>query len=411
MSLRGTDGKPARWTVILGENGVGKTTLLQMIALLSVEDSREIEHRLEFEMFERFDYRWERRPPRPGNLAASLRRAEAEGHAGATFKVGSKEYRHEIVAGRRDSSAKPHPLKAPPFLCGYGANRRLGEGGLRRRHKEPRMPFLSLFGDVDLRDAEEWLLRADYAAAREPSPRSTAKRALVKDLLVQVLPDVEEVRIGKAEQDDYPTVEARTPYGWVPVRNLSMGYQTLVAWMVDLASRFLDHYEKSSDALAEPAIVLVDEIDLHLHPSWQRSLMGFLSQRFPGTQFIATAHSPLVVQGAEGANVVVLRRDHDHVLIDSAPDEIRNWRVDQILTSDLYGLPSARPPHLDELLRERQGILTKAKLTTADSRKLRELEARIGELPGGESPEELHAMALIQRAARQLEKRSRRSRG
>jgi energy-coupling factor transporter ATP-binding protein EcfA2 len=409
LSLRGADGKPARWTVILGENGVGKTTLLQLIALLSVEDSRKVEHRLEFEMFERFEYRWERRPPRPGNLAASLRRAEGDGQAAATFKVGNKEHKHEILAGRRGPSAKPHPLKTPPFLCGYGANRRLSDGGLRRRHKEPRMPFLSLFGDVDLRDAEEWLLQADYAAAREPSPRSTAKRALVKDLLVQVLPDVEEVRIGKAEHDEYPIVEARTPYGWVPVRNLSMGYQTLVAWMVDLASRFLDRYEKSGDALAEPAIVLVDEIDLHLHPSWQRSLMGFLSQRFPGTQFIATAHSPLVVQGAEGANVVVLRRDHDHVLIDSAPDEIRNWRVDQILTSDLYGLPSARPPHLDSLLSARQEILTKPKLSATDTRKLRDLEARIGELPGGESPEELRAMALIQRAARQLDKPGKKS--
>lgn len=53
-----------------------------------------------------------------------------------------------------------------------------------------------------------------------------------------------------------------------------------------------------TNRLADPAVVLVDEIDLHLHPIWQRRLIGFLSERFPNTQFIVTAHSPLIVQAA-----------------------------------------------------------------------------------------------------------------
>ena len=65
---------------------------------------------------------------------------------------------------------------------------------------------------------------------------------------------------------------------------------------------------------------LVDEIDLHLHPKWQREIIGFLTQRFPNTQFIATAHSPLVVQAAEDANVVLLKRTGDHVLIENFED-------------------------------------------------------------------------------------------
>jgi hypothetical protein len=209
---------------------------------------------------------------------------------------------------------------------------------------------------------------------------------------------------------DYPTVEAQTPYGWVALRNLSLGYQTMVAWMVELASQFLERFEKSKSPLSEPAIVLVDEIDLHMHPSWQRSLMGYLGERFPATQFIATAHSPLVVQGAEGVNIVVLRREADHVRIENNLNEIRNWRIDQILTSDLYGLPSARPPYLDPLLTERRTILTKANLSSGDKRKLRALETTIGHLPGGESPDELRAMELIERAAQQLAKPRRRKR-
>jgi hypothetical protein len=75
-------------------------------------------------------------------------------------------------------------------------------------------------------------------------------------------------------------------------------------------------------------VCLVDEIDLHLHPRWQRDLITRLTALFPNTQFIATAHSPLVVQAAPDANVVVLKRQGDSVIIDNAPRSVRKWRVD-----------------------------------------------------------------------------------
>ncbi len=149
--------------------------------------------------------------------------------------------------------------------------------------------------------------------------------------------------------------------------------------------------------------MLVDEIDLHLHPQWQRNLIQFLSERFPNTQFIVTAHSPLVVQAAADANIALLRREGDHVVIENDLEAIRNWRVDQILTSDLFGLESARPPYLDKLLKQRREILSQGPLTEVDKKKLQELEAEIGELPGGETPEEMRAMDIIRRAAAWLE--------
>ena len=408
MTMVAGDGAPARWTVILGENGVGKTTLLQMLALLAVEDSAEVEYLLAREMFEAFELR--RRPPHPGRLSASLRRTDdGGGDTSATFVRDGKTYRHRIEAGRREAVPTKYPLAQSPFLCGYGANRRLGYGRLLR-HREPRLSFLSLFGDVELRDSEEWLLQADYAATRDKAPRAQHKRALVERLLVRLLPDVKAVRIVDSKRYDSPTVEVDTPYGWVAIHDLSLGYQALIAWMVDLSSRFLERFPDSKDPLAEPAIVLVDEIDLHLHPKWQRQLMSYLSELFPATQFIATAHSPLVVQGAGDANVVVLRREGDHVQIETGADEIKYWRIDQILTSDLYGLPSARPPHLDDLLAMRRELLTKPKLTAADERKLRALQDELGQLPGGESPDELRAMELIERAAKLIDQPRKRSR-
>ena len=265
----------------------------------------------------------------------------------------------------------------------------------------------SLFSDdVDLINAEEWLLQADYAASKAPksNKRAAQRRDQVKEILIALLPDVDDVRFSASEEEiGPPIVEFHTPYGWVRLKDLSLGYRTLLTWMVDLASRLFDRYPKSANPLAEPAVVLVDEIDLHLHPRWQRTLMSFLSERFPNTQFIATAHSPLVVQAAQDANIVLLRREGDHVVIDNDVERIKNWRVDQILTSELFGLESARPPQVSPALEERKKILAKSRLTKADEKRLAELEAQIGDLPTGETPEDLQAMDIIRRAAALLE--------
>jgi hypothetical protein len=141
-----------------------------------------------------------------------------------------------------------------------------------------------------------------------PGQESQARRRdQIKEILIDILPDVDDIAFTTpSEQQPSPGVRFRTPYGLVSLRDLSLGYRTLIAWMVDFASRMFDRYPNSPNPLTEPAIVLVDEIDLHLHPKWQRSLIGFLSKRFPNTQFIVTAHSPLVVQAASNANVVLL---------------------------------------------------------------------------------------------------------
>jgi len=228
---------------------------------------------------------------------------------------------------------------------------------------------------------------------------------LVKDVLIKVLPDVSEIRFS-APTEAKPTPEAvfKTPYGWVPVRQLGYGYRTMVAWIVDFASRMVERYPGSPDPLAEPAVVLVDEIDLHLHPRWQRELIGFLTERFPNTQFVATAHSPLIVQAASGANIALLKREGDHIVIENNPETIRGWSLDQILTSDLYGLETARPPDTEKLMLRRKELLTKPRLTKADKKKLEDIEAKLGPIPTGESFEQAKTMALIERSLEILKK-------
>jgi predicted ATP-binding protein involved in virulence len=216
--------------------------------------------------------------------------------------------------------------------------------------------------------------------------------AKAKELILSVLPEkeIDDIRlVSSGGTNPTPRAEFKTPYGWVPLRQLGYGYQTLITWVTDLANRMAERYPHSPDPLGEAAVVLVDEIDLHLHPRWQRQLMDFLTNRFPKVQFIVTAHSPLVAQASADANLVVLRREGDQVVIDNDVDNIRGWRIDQILTSGLFGLKSARPPQLENLLSERKAILTKPKLSPSDKRKLAEIESKIGELPTGETADEI----------------------
>ena len=242
---------------------------------------------------------------------------------------------------------------------------------------------------------------SDYAASKEFEAQIQQKTRLeqIKQLLIAILPDVEDIRfIAGTGPYPKPRVEFKSFSGWVPLRRLGYGYQTLIAWVTDFASRMGERYPDSSDPLKEPAIVLVDEIDLHLHPLWQRKLISFLSERFPNTQFIATAHSPLVVQAAENANIAVLKRVGDHVEIMNDPEQIRGWRIDQILTSDLFGLKSASPPEVERLLERREQLLGKRKLKRSEQTELDEIQVKIDQLPVGDSAHVAKEMKAIQEA-------------
>jgi hypothetical protein len=292
-------------------------------------------------------------------------------------------------------------------ICfGYGASRRMGETAISDKINSD--ATISLFSDkTELLNAEEWLLQADYSAHVPSSIQMYAEkqRDKVKEILIELLPDVTDIKFTEPSQEKMlPQIRVETPYGLVSVKDLSLGYRTLITWMVDFARRMFELYPNEPKPLEQPAVVLVDEIDLHLHPKMQRELMSRLSKIFPNTQFIATAHSPLVVQAAANANIVLLRREGDQVVIDNDPQTIKGWRVDQILTSELFGLESARPPQYDVVIAEREKILSKSKLTKKDKGRLHELAAKISEFPTGETSLEIEAMDIVRRAAQRLKK-------
>jgi predicted ATP-binding protein involved in virulence len=413
LDLSDGNGRPAQWTIILGDNGVGKTTLLRslaaMIPTLQVEPDEQED--LVWELVPRYsqDYKL-------SSVWSPHRNLYGRCHISASLFIGTELMKSRIDTrisnfdlewdkARDETYGFINSIENENMICvGYGASRQIGEAALT--DKEDKDFTASLFSEsARLLNVEEWLLQADYAASKPSTFQNRAIKQLdyIKEVLINLLPDVEDIQF-VSEFNRRPRVQVKTPYGWVAIKDLSLGYRTLIAWMADFSSHMFDKYVDSKNPLAEPAVVLVDEIDLHLHPRWQRKLMSYLSERFPNTQFIVTAHSPLVVQAATDANIVLLRREGDHVVIDKKPQNIKGWRVDQILTSELFGLESARPPAYDVVVAEREKILSKTKLTKKDKERLHELAAKISEFPTGETPLEIEAMDIVRRAAQRLKK-------
>ncbi|MES1160422.1 MAG: ATPase, partial [Bacteroidota bacterium] len=135
----------------------------------------------------------------------------------------------------------------------------------------------------------------------------------------------------------------------------------------------------------------------------QRKIFDYLSDKFPQTQFIVTAHSPLVVQSApKDANIVLLRKEGDHVVIDNEQNSVQTWRLDQILTSDLFGLDSARGSEAERKLAERKDLLAKKSLSKEEKKRLDELNSFAHKLPTAYNMEDIEAMSIVQEAAQYL---------
>ena len=163
------------------------------------------------------------------------------------------------------------------------------------------------------------------------------------------------------------------------VGDLSSGSQSTLLWIVWLALKMLNHYEFSEGWAQKPAVLLIDEVENHLHPTWQRRVIPSLLTHFPGLQIFATAHSPFVVAGLRAGQVHMLKRDADGVVTASTNErDIIGWTTDEILRT-FMGVDEPT----DQLtvnranrLRELRGQET---LTDAEEGELSELRRQVNE--------------------------------
>ncbi len=445
LDLTTDAGRPARWTLILGENGVGKTTLLECLtwmrpvpevprraqiltelAHLTYEELLKKEGELRPALSEESDEvleRLHRRGLKGTTIRAKLSLGgrlvpfgDGKGHGkrgkiinqGAQVDFDQKGLSIYLPLGTPQKISELE-LKfgeySEPLIIAYGANRLLGKQNLTNGEIDPIRSRLA--GDTELYDIEEMLSTLDYASrAHKNKGPEYERREKLKKAIARILPGTEfiptDIKIlpPTLNKQKLSGVCLRTEFGeLVPFSSLSLGYKTTMAWVADLAWRLLEHYPNSDNPLEEPAVVLIDEIDLHLHPRWQLRIMDDLSAVFLRTQFIATSHSPLMVQVAEKANFALLRKNDTYVEIHNDPRRVNSWRVDQILTSDLFGVPSARNEQTESLFSRRDQLVMKSSRTPEEDAELEGLYVEISKIPSAGDPQDQRAMELIRKAS------------
>ncbi len=372
--------RPYQWTVILGDNGNGKTTILRSI-LSTKEGGYSFEKKSYINLL--------------GITEASNIKIEYIVNDG--FEIDDIKFRKR---GKGLEAILKEESSGVSHFFGYGANRIGDKDGLDL--SEILLSSTLLDEDLKLIGVESFILTLDHVAKIKKTIKSEREYQIVRENLLNVLPDVDDLRISVANRISY--VEFLTPYGWVRYSDMSLGYRTVTAWILDLIVRMFIEYPNSKSPLEQPAVVLVDEIDLHMHPKWQQKIMSYLSERFPRTQFIVTAHSPLIVQSAIDANVIVLKREKGQVIVENNPVEVKTWRIDQILSSELFDLKMSRNSIIQEKIERRKILTVKGKLSDKEKKELLQLDKEVESLPIGESPEIIRAMEFIQQAAKQLEK-------
>ncbi len=392
--LNGNDDRVSQWNLILGNNGTGKTTILQMIYLGVAEAGR---HRI--------------------NTNVRLKKDENQP---AIFKPSSglhwRENRHvkkpnigvHEVSMYNDVKLEHKDLIKTPVIA-YSATRKIGSRGLSKETADTSKFGETLFSDnATLINAEEWLIQSDYIDRLKEGNKNGKQSSNGKEKVIAILKTLMKDSISDIKielVDDVPKVLFKSHYGWVGLHQLSLGYKTLIAWMVDFASKLMAFYPESKNPLEEKAILLIDEIDLHLHVSFQRKLVEFLTKTFKNTQFIATAHSPLIVQASENANIILLEREGNQVVAKQNIYDVRNWRIDQIYASELFENQNVRSDKISKLIEKKSSILAKANPTEKDKVDLEEIDRQIGDLPTGRDATEIEAMGMIKKAALYLKKK------
>lgn len=421
-----------RLTVVVGENGAGKTAVLDGIATaLSpiLTHLSSANQRLVGRGIKDTDFRLEPRSVRgkekwgPADfsqvraetydrLAWDYWRPSAAGKE-PTHKVGTTELKKRMQSV--SDSYKADKPKFTPVIAYYGARRGYIEVPERLRNAKENYdyPASALFGALDsLSDFREMLAWFDQEEASE----LRANKGVVDENYEESLAlTAVRAAVGWLLENNYDSPHFNKDHKFVLTRKadgaqlfvsqLSQGYQSMLALAMDFSRRLsignphLSHgnsqgndalfdafsdmalldpeHSKTFDtpyldapAMSAPAIMLVDEVDLHLHPTWQQRILGDLMRTFPLTQFIVTTHSPQVLSTVSRDNIRVLRETaagHEAVLPDFSP--LAHEAGDAL--AKIMGTHREPELPLQEFIRRYEQVVRSAQENTPDGLALR----------------------------------------
>ncbi|MBK9258254.1 MAG: AAA family ATPase [Polyangiaceae bacterium] len=294
-------GDQGQWIVLVGENGVGKTTLLRAIALAVAPPA--IGSKL-------LD---ESNPPMLANGGEGPITIELD--TGLLSVAIRRDERTEIVEARSTQEV------SRPWIVGYGVKRGNARGEKDRPAEVGPIGELHTLFDrpASLYNAAQWLenLDADVLREQRRSPRPsetppTGSAGIWKAVVhaLRVLLGIQDVSV---EPGGLVYVQHKD-FGRVRLDTLSDGYLTTTGWIIDMIARWVERQRELDESVGADVLrqmtglVLVDEIDLHLHPIWQMHIIDDVRRLFPNLSFVVTTHNPLVLQGARRGEVYVMRR-------------------------------------------------------------------------------------------------------
>jgi len=398
--------KPRRWTLLLGENGTGKSTVLRAAGLL-LAGSEALP-----ELLGDPDG-WIRNGAGACRLDAVIAGAGGQ-DVGLTLGWNRGDALRTIFARNGPSldaiDQAVAQARSSYLTAGYGASRHLsglgrpassqGFASLRGRRAQA---VASLFyGDVALNPLESWAMDLHYR-------RGEPGLSLIESALKGLMPGVSFKDIDRQAGK----LLFNTPDGVVPLSMLSDGYQNVAAWCGDLLYRITESLGDAgesldaTDPLAVPGLLLIDEIDLHLHPVWQRQLRSYLDARLGRFQILATTHSAITAQQADEGELYILarsdpRRPPELAAYRGAP---RNLFVHQVLTSPAFGLDTVASSYAEGVREEYRRLRDSGRRGGPEDERMDELRQEIEGLPewGAETPEARETRALLKKIEQTLE--------
>ena len=380
LDLTRPDGSLAGWTVLAGRNGSGKSTVLQALALalsgprstgfipslsdwISIGATRaEIRAELIASAADASD----QLPLDPQVWMNFSRLPQKSAH---DTEIPEPEF-HGIGL---DSFAEPQRVSAVRprlsgwFYAGYGPFRHLGSSTTRRSGKSGfsklAQQVSSLFDEtVPLADAVDWLIDQHLYQLEKRSGAGRLLNVVATLLSDGLLPDGFKVR--KVDSDGLWLSNAASE---LPLREMSDGYRAVTALVVDIVRQMSAAYpdlrlstRDSTPTLPYPGVILIDEVDAHLHVSWQQKIGIWLKTHFPEIQFIVTTHSPYICQSADPGGLILLPRPGEHRPPRIADQDLYQRVVygsgDDAILSELFGIET--PYSLAaERMRQRLGDL------------------------------------------------------
>jgi hypothetical protein len=355
------------WTVIFGTNGTGKSSILRAIGLAMAGKGQDAQ------------------PAAARLLKADKNDGEIE------LQFGPDVLRTRLVRDREVllNFLQTTPVEAGqalvigfPALRGALTANPAGPTPLEPRPPEPAdlMPLVSGQVDGRLASFKQWTINMLEASGRGEA-RAVAMKKLVDNIISELVPG-EFCRLAPLDSSYVVRIRAKDHDGPpepddVPFDNVSQGMASIFNWVGILVQRLYDFYPKQEQPELQPAIVLVDEIDAHLHPDWQRRLVELTRKFFPKVQVIATSHSALLAGALRGPELCVLERLAEPRGVRRLPFQIDlyGWSSPDILTSIIFGMTTDRNPEAERRINRYFDLFEKVSRTEQEQKELDDLES------------------------------------